>query len=179
MQIRAGILWVFILLLVVIGCGRSPESRRDRHLAKGKELLQRKDFTRAMLEFRNASQAMPNDAEPYYQYGVAAASGRDLRTAALSFRKAVDLNPKHAGAQLKLAELMASTNDPELLKDAQTRLQGLLQGNEPTVEMLNALAFTNLKLGHTGDSVQYLEEVLARSPGELTASLLLARTKMK
>jgi hypothetical protein len=40
--------------------------RRDKYLAAGRALVEKKDFARAILAFKNAAQAMPNDAEVYY-----------------------------------------------------------------------------------------------------------------
>ena len=40
--------------VVLVSCSRSPEARRDRFVSKGKQLLQKQDYSRALLEFRNA-----------------------------------------------------------------------------------------------------------------------------
>src|SRR4051794_36896428 len=94
LKVSAGLL---IALAVATGCGRSPEARRDRALARGKTLMEKKEYQRAILEFKNATQAVPKDAESYYQLGLAANGAGDLRTAVLSYAKALDLDPKHAG----------------------------------------------------------------------------------
>jgi len=49
------------------GCARTPEARLDRYVAK--QLIEKRDYARALLEFRNAAQ--PN-AEVYYQNGPGA-----------------------------------------------------------------------------------------------------------
>ena len=49
---------------ILCGCARSPEARRDAFLEKGKALIQEKQYGRAILEFKNANKAMPQDAEP-------------------------------------------------------------------------------------------------------------------
>jgi tetratricopeptide (TPR) repeat protein len=171
---------VCIVIAVLVGgagCTRSPEARRDGHLAKGKALLEKKDYSRAILEFRNASQAMPNDAEPYYQFAVASLAVGDYQAGVLSLKKTLDLNAKHAGAQLRMAQLMASTRDPELLQDAEARLKELMK-NTPGVETLSSLAFTQLKLGSIQDGVRNLEQILAKAPGDLTSVFLLAKAKL-
>jgi tetratricopeptide (TPR) repeat protein len=160
------------------GCARSPEARRDKYLARGKEQVKQKNYSRAILEFRNAAKAMPKDPEPYYQLGMAASAAGDLRTAILSYRKALDLDPKHAGAQLKLAQIMARTSEEVWLKEAETRLKTLGDSSSANPEVLNTIAFTQLKLGKIGSAVQNLEDVLAKYPGDLTSSVLLARAKL-
>jgi cytochrome c-type biogenesis protein CcmH/NrfG len=116
-----------------------------------KQFLEKKDFSRAILAFKNAVQAMPNDAEPYYQLGVAALLAGDLRTGVVALRKAIDLNPKHANAQLKFAELMAHGNDT-VIREAESRIQELRRTAPTTREMLNTLAYTELRLGETEDA---------------------------
>jgi tetratricopeptide (TPR) repeat protein len=147
-------------------------------MERGKQLMAAKEYPRAMLEFRNAAQAMPNDAEPYYQIGLAAREARDLPAAATAFKKAAELNPKHAGAQLRLAELMAVTGDPRLLKDAESRLKGLMETSPVNPEILSVLAMTELRLGNTQDAIENLKEVLAKAPQQLSSSITLALAKL-
>ena len=168
---------VILAGMLLVCCSRSPEARRDKYMEAGKQFLAKKDFTRALLQFKNAAQATPKDAEPYYQMGLAALLLGDLRTGVTSLKRAVGLNPKHAGAQLKLAELMALGNEA-LVRQAESSLKELRDTSPVTPEMLNTLAYTELRLGKTGDAVETLEEVLAKNPGELTAAILLARTKL-
>ena len=54
-------------MALLIGC-RATE---DRYLARGKQLVEKKEYARAILEFKNASRLSPNSAEPYYQAGLA------------------------------------------------------------------------------------------------------------
>ncbi len=98
-QIRACV--VIVLLAFLCACARSPEARRDKYLARGKALLQKHEYSRAILEFRNAAKAMPKDAEAYYQIGVASEDAGDVRTAIPFFKKALDQNPKHAGRSVE------------------------------------------------------------------------------
>src|SRR5262249_16650835 len=152
--------------------------RKEKYLAAGKQFLEKKDYSRAILQFRNAAQAVPNDPEVYYQLGMAYGLTKDFRMAVSAFRKALAIYPKHVGSQVRMAEMMSATDDEGLLKDAQKSLKAMLEGTSPTPEMINTLALTELKLGNTEGGVRSLEQSLAQAPGELTASLLLARTKM-
>src|ERR1044072_1764476 len=70
--------------------------------------LKKRHCARPLLKFKTAAQAMPKDAEPYYQAGLAALGLADTRNAVAYFNKALQLNPKHPGAGLKLAGLMAT-----------------------------------------------------------------------
>ena len=169
---------VALLLAILFGCNRSPEAMRDKYLASGERYRQKEDYSRAILDFKNASRAMPKDAEPYYRIGVASQASGDLRTAVASFRTALSLNSKHAGAQLRLAELMAFTSDEGYLKDAEERLSALKLSQPVSLEVLDALALTQLKLGETDKAVSNLQESLAKSPAALKSSVLLAQAKL-
>lgn len=167
-----------LLILVAAACSGSPQARRDKHLSRGKELIAKREYSRAILEFRNAAKAMPGDAEIYYQTGIAAAAAADIRTAFLSFRKAAELNPGHSGAQLRLAQLLAH-GDENQVKDAGERLTKLLANtSEVNPEMLNTLALTELKLGNAGEAIAALERSLSQAPGELASAVLLSRTRL-
>src|ERR1035438_2113106 len=99
--------WSVILVLAVLdGCASFPQARRDKFLAAGKTFMEKKDYTRAILAFKNAAQVMPKDAEAYYQIGLAALAMGDVHTGALSLKKAGELKshqhppaPQHASLQ--------------------------------------------------------------------------------
>src|ERR1035441_3975623 len=52
-----------MLILGLSSCTLSPEARRDRYMASGKKLIEKKDYRRAVLEFKNALKAKPRDAD--------------------------------------------------------------------------------------------------------------------
>jgi len=169
---------VVLVTAVLLGCAGSPQERRNKYLSRGKDLIQKKDYTRALLEFKNAAKVIPNDAEVYYEMGLALLGLQDFRSSYAAFQKALSLDPKHAGAQLKIAQLQMQTNDPDLLKDSAARLKTLLEANSPTSEMLNALAFTELRLGDPQNAVGPLEQALAQTPQELFSIVMLAQAKL-
>src|SRR5690348_7883549 len=115
-----------LLIIVLSACGGSADVRRDQFMAKGRDFLNKKEYPRAILEFKNASQAKPRDPEPYYQMGMACSYVTDFRCAISAFRKTLQLNPKHFEAQLRLAQLFALTDDKKLLAEAQDKLRALL-----------------------------------------------------
>src|SRR3954453_9896133 len=99
-------LCMFALAVVgCAGCRMSPEAKEARFLRRGQALMAQKDYSRAILEFRNAATVRPRDAEAYYQLGMASLISADPASAAGSFQRETGLNPKHLAAQLKLAEL--------------------------------------------------------------------------
>ena len=57
-------------LLFLAACARTPEGREADHLQKGKNYVEKKEYRKAVIEFKIASQNMPKDAEPFYQMGM-------------------------------------------------------------------------------------------------------------
>jgi tetratricopeptide (TPR) repeat protein len=170
------------LLLVAVasaGCMRSPEAKSAAYIEAGKRLLEKKDPVRAILQFRNAAQATPRNPEAHYQISLAYLASGDLRHGVASLRKTLELNPKHTAAQLRLAQLMAGASDQGVLKDAQHRLQALLQDTSDNPDALHALALTELKLGDTAEAMRHLDMALAAAPQELMIAITLSQAKLE
>ena len=165
-------------LTMLCGCSRSPQQREAKFLESGKKLLQKRDYARAALQFRRAVQIMPMDAEPYYQLGLAQEAAGRLDLAAASFRKAAEIDPKHAGAQLKLAGLLSLHNGKAALEDAQRRAQEVANAFPDNVDALNTLALTELRLGEPEEAARQLERALERLPGGLESAALLMRARL-
>ena len=159
----------------VSGCHR--ESVED-YLAAGDSAMQANKLADAEHQYSEAAKAAPNDPEPYFQAGLAYLNSNDPRSAAAAFHRCLELNPRHAGAQLKSAELMAASRNPDLAKTAATRLHDLLQNAPDNAEASEALALTEWQLGNAGDAMTRLENVLHRLPASLSSSVMLARIKL-
>ena len=161
-----------------LSCSRSPQAREANYLKRGEALRDKKDYSRALLEFKNAANAMPKDAEPYYQTGLTYLAAGSIRNAAQSFQKATDLNPKHQQAQLKLAELMTTSQKLEYVQQAASRLEEVLAASPDDSEANEALAFAEWKMGKTDEATTRLEDTLKKFPSRLQTSVDLARLKM-
>jgi tetratricopeptide (TPR) repeat protein len=160
------------------GCISSPDAKSARYLDAGKKLLAKHDASRAILQFLNALKATPRNPEVHYQLALAYLASGDLKRGVASLRKALELNPGHAAAQLCLARLETNANNPEVLKDAQQRLRTLLQQTPQDPEALHALALTELKLGIPEDAVGHLESALRAAPADLVIAVTLAEAKL-
>jgi tetratricopeptide (TPR) repeat protein len=166
-----------LVCVILGGCAGSPQGRRDKYLARGKQFLDKEDPARALLELKNAAGVSPNDAEVYYQMGVAYQKAQDVRSAVKSFQKALAIDPKHAAAQLRIAEMMAAANDQSIIQEARTRLEKILGDSPASVDALDVLAISEIKLGKPEDAIRTLERSMDQFPGELRTLILLARTK--
>lgn len=116
------------LCLALIGCGGS-EKKFANHIEKGKEYYAASKYKEASIEFKNAVQIKPDDADAHYNLGLSYLKhgGQSyLASAYKSFQNAVKLNPGLLDAQTKLGELYLVFKD---LKKA-TEQADLVLGKE-------------------------------------------------
>src|SRR5260370_3940848 len=164
--------------IVRVGCDRSPQAKEAQYLGRGAALAAKKDYDRAALEFRNAVKEMPKDAEAYYQLGLTYLASGNVGNGVAALRHATEINPKHAGAQLKLAELMTTSQNQDILRDAVGRLESVLTASPDNIEATDTLAVAAWRLGKVDDASKLLEEALQRIPASLRSSIQLARLKL-
>ena len=169
---------VLAAALILSGCSETPRAKELRYLDSGAKEFAKKNYAVALLHFKNAMAAQPRDAEPYYQLGLVNLAANDVSTAASYLRKACELNPKHTGAQLKLAELMAASAGKGLVEEAQKRARDVLAllPNDP--DALHILAVTELRLGNLQGAEEHLVRALRKAPGQLKSSVSLAQVKL-
>jgi len=177
---KLGVLRVVVILAAAsTACRMSPQEKAASHVRKAEELIGKKDFSRAVLELRNAVVAMPKDPELHYRLGAAYLDANNYGGAVLEFRTAIQLNPNHQKAQLKLAELMTATRNQPMLREAQQKLEGVLKENPGDVEAMDTLARSELLLGDPKEAARTLDEVLQKAPANLRSSVALAQIKLK
>lgn len=165
--------------LILFACASSPQAKEAKYLQRGKELLEKKEYARAVLEFKSASAVAPGDAEPAYETGVAYLGMGRLTNAAQYLLGATQLNPKHTGAQLKLAELMASIAEEDLVKNAASRLEAVLSASPQNFEANDALALVEWKMGKTQEAIDRLQATLRKFPTRLQTTMELVRLRLK
>jgi tetratricopeptide (TPR) repeat protein len=169
-------LFGLFLLVLCAGCSR-PADKEARFLRRGKAAMASKDYARAAIEFRNAIDAMPKDAEPYYQLARVFMARQSAKDAVPLLLKATALNPGHADAQLWLAAAMTTTANPGILADAEARVKGVLATMPDNAQALDTLAAAEMRLGKVDDAVKHLEEAFAKAPQNIGAAVNLARMK--
>jgi cytochrome c-type biogenesis protein CcmH/NrfG len=160
-----------LVTLGLCGCLSSPQEKEARFLTSGKLHYAKKEYSRAILDFKNAVRFAPKDAEAYYQLGLAYAGINDLPSAYTCFKKATTLNPKHADAQLNAAWLALRSPQKELYEDAEKRVKRIVASGSANSEALAMLAFSELRLGKDEDATEYLQQTLTMFPADLSSSV--------
>ena len=167
-----------LAVLFAAGCA-TPQQKEAKYLGSGKKFLADKDYSRAVLQFRNAVKIAPRDTEPRYQLALAYLETNNFSGAVGELKKITELDPKHIGAQLKLAELMSAASDRGVLEQSQRLVHSVLATSPDNADALNTLAVTEQRLGKTEDAIHHLEQVLGHSPANLRAALTLSVILLK
>jgi tetratricopeptide (TPR) repeat protein len=170
---------ILVVSIEVTSCTQSSQAKKDRHLAAGKAFFERKDYARAILEFKNAVDLAPRDSEALYQLGRAYLASGAVALGAAHLARATEVNPNHSSAQLLVSELMASTHNPDLLKEAHKRLKSLSVSAPEDVDVLTALAVTEWNMARRDEAEKHLREVFQKHPERTDASVGLARMKFE
>ena len=165
--------------VLMTGCARTPAQQEERSLERGKRLVERHDYQRAVLEFSNAIKAVPTDAEPVYELAMTYIEMRDFRTAYALLKKCVSINPAFAKGEIALAKFESGASDKSELQQARQRLQQVLIASPNNADALNTLAALDFRAGNSDAAVQSLEAAVERSPADLLATINLAKLKRK
>jgi tetratricopeptide (TPR) repeat protein len=174
MTLRLRVATVVCLTMVALsGCAR-PEAKKARFIAQGQKFLDAKDYSRAILAFKNAAAAVPGDAETQYQLGSAYMAAGDLARATLSFKRSTELNPAHTAAQIMLARQLARSGNAELIQDARDRVKNVLSSSPDNIGAVQTLAFTEIQSGRPEEAERQLRQALSRFPQNLTSAVSLA-----
>ncbi len=144
----------------------------DSYMRSGRDYLARHDIHAAMIQFKNAVQARPADAQARYLLGDSLRQAGDLDAAEIELRKARDAGyDANAAAPALLRVLVARGEYDKLLAEPSGNVTAPAALAE--VEALRGQA--HLGLGHRHEARKSFETALATDPANPGAALGLAR----
>jgi tetratricopeptide (TPR) repeat protein len=165
-------------MLAGSGCGGPAKAREARYLATGARYMEKRDFARAALEFKNAVQISPDSAEVNYRLGTAFLGTGDFPSAVAYLRKATELDPRHVGAQVQLARMMATSRDPKIAAEATERARAAYAAAPEDPSTLDVLAETEWNSSQPEAAERHLQQALEKLPGHLKTAVMLAKLKL-
>ncbi|MEO7774263.1 MAG: tetratricopeptide repeat protein, partial [Steroidobacteraceae bacterium] len=157
-------------LLSFTACA-GAEGRKASYLAKGQEYLAAQNYEKARLEFRNALQLDPNDAEASYLAGQAAEKLANMREAASMYQTAIQNNDKHIGARAALAKLYVFGGAPD---KAMELVEPGLAIKPDDADLLTARGAARLQTGDKVGARADAEKAAGLAPDNESAIALLA-----
>jgi tetratricopeptide (TPR) repeat protein len=94
----------FAVAVVLASCG-GKEERKAMHMEKGMAYYAQGNYDKARVELKNVLQIDPKTPEAYYMIGLIEEKQQKWQGAFSSYLKAVELNPDHIQAKVKLGRL--------------------------------------------------------------------------
>ena len=152
-RIKIGLTYVLLFVLVLSGCGRDAQAKKIAHVQKGEQYFAEEKYAEAIIEFKNAIQLDPNDAQAYYKIALAYLKKGgllNLKQAYQAFSKTAELDPNLLDAQLKLGELYLLSKH---FSEARTKAELVLQRDADNIE-------AHLLLGNAYAGEQQLDKAI-------------------
>jgi len=159
-----------VLALVLVACG-GAESRRASHMERGQKFYDAGNYEKARVEFRNALQISPNDAEARYMNGRIAEMLGDIRTAAGMYQGAIDIAPDHAAARANLARVMLFAGQTQRALEI---LEPGLEKHPDDPELLTVRGATRMQLKDAAGAMADAQHAVQAGPDSQNAVALLA-----
>jgi tetratricopeptide (TPR) repeat protein len=98
-------------LAALCACG-GADARRASHMARGQKYFAEDQLEKARIEFADALQIAPNDAQARFMGGRVAERLGNVRAAAGMYQGAIDVNPDHLQARARLGRLLVLSGAP-------------------------------------------------------------------
>ncbi len=134
---RGWILVAVAALALGAGCARSPEAKKNRHLARGDKYFNNKQYREALIEYQNVLRIEPTNSRAIQRVGLSYHSVGDLRQAFPYLYKARQLDPTDENVTLKLASVYLVSGKPE---EARSLATGVWEKDGKQLEALQILA---------------------------------------
>jgi tetratricopeptide (TPR) repeat protein len=156
-------------IVFLTGCEK-PAQKEAKYIQRGNALYDQGEYDKARLEYKNAEQIMPTDAEPRYRLGLVDESQNDPRNAFANFISAEQQNPHYHPALLKIAQYFIAA---EQYNEADHRLNIVL-GDMPDDPEGHALRASILLRRKEYDGAEKEARIaLAKDPDNITATSVL------
>jgi tetratricopeptide (TPR) repeat protein len=143
-------------------------------LAKGRRLLDAKEYQAAEHSFREAVLLAPDFAQAHFWLGVALLDQDDAVGAAACFREAVRLQPQHAAAYEKLGLCLEKRGDRAGALEA---LRAAVRYLPQSADLHRRLGKLLAAEGERGAALEQLDRALALNPDDAEARELAGRLR--
>jgi uncharacterized protein (TIGR02996 family) len=110
-RVRLLPLSLLAIVFTLSGCG-GADSRRASHMARGEQYLAADQLEKARVEFADALQIAPTDAQARFLSGRVAERLGNVRAASGMYQAAIDVDPEHVQAHARLGRLLVLSGAP-------------------------------------------------------------------
>ncbi|MEP7153044.1 MAG: tetratricopeptide repeat protein, partial [Nitrospira sp.] len=110
---RLALLCALCVALSTLACSEAPSGRAAKHESRGDAYVQEEKFREAVIEYKNAVRAAPDNPSLQWKLAKAALKGGDASTAYLALSRVVQLDPSHFDAKWSLGDLYLAAGKME------------------------------------------------------------------
>jgi tetratricopeptide (TPR) repeat protein len=161
---------VLFSLLVLTGCG-SPAASRAAHMQRGQRYLAENNLQKAQVEFRNAMQIAPNQADARVMSGRVAEQLGNVRDALALYQSAIDVDAGYVPARVRLGRLYVLAAAPS--RALETIAPALLQ-HPDDADLMTVRAAARSALMQREPALADAERAVSLAPQNEDAVALLA-----
>ena len=143
------------------GCSEDPQATARKYIASGDAYADGGKHDEAIIEYRNALKATPNDAALRYRLGRAYENAGDPVKAYAEFARAADLDPSNVDAQMRAGTLLLVAREFEA---ARTRAELALKADPDHAPAHILLGNAMAGLNETASALRQIEQAISLDP---------------
>lgn len=160
-----------ILSFFLLAACNSPEETAESHLQKGKELFDKGEYDKAILELKTSSQSSDQRAETYYYMALLDEKGNNFKSMRENLLKTIERDPNNLEARQKLGKVHLLFGDLEKALEQADFILGVNPSNEEA-KLLKASVY--VRQDKKDQALLIIDEVLDANPGNIDALSLKA-----
>ncbi|OAI20494.1 hypothetical protein A1359_03280 [Methylomonas lenta] len=161
---------ILIGALVLAACD-SPEEAAENHLQKGKELFEKGEYDKAILELKTSSQSEDKRSDTYYYMALLDEKSNNFKSMRENLIKTIELDPNNTEARQKLGKVNLLFGD---LDKALEQADVVLQSNPASEEAKLLKASVYIRQQKKEQASEIIDSVLAVNAGSIDALSLKA-----
>ncbi len=164
---------ILLFTVVLAGCQGEQENAAS-HFKKGADYFAAQDYPKARIEFLNATQLAPDNADAWYQLGETMMRLGNAREAFQAYSKAEALAPDNSDILLKTASFLMLSDQ---MVPAEEKIEKILAGNPQNTKALFLKARILAQKGNLSRAEALFEQILSLEPDHISALEKLAAIK--
>jgi tetratricopeptide (TPR) repeat protein len=142
---------------------KAQEEEVDKSFSAGNELLEKKKYAEALVEYRKVLAIMPNDPGALWNAGMAAFFSKDYKTAAELYERDKKQEPNHGHLLSKLIQTYEALGDTQARDAARDEIIALRASGKDTTDYTKERSFCRDQFT-VGDKLVYAYEMFEFKP---------------
>ena len=156
---------LFACLFLLVAC-ETPEEVAENHLQKGKELFEKGEYDKAILELKTSNQSGDRRGETYYYMALLDEKGLHYKSMRENLLKTIELDPNNLEARQKLGKVHLLFGDVDKTLEQADFLLGI-NSNDEAAKLLKASAY--IRQDKKDQAIKIVDDVLETNPDSIEA----------